>query len=74
MPEGWVLLFLELIRLTDGSHPVSKDVAEHKWALLHRIPWKGSISATLNFTGTTIFVPTIITPDEWNEIVSDLVP
>jgi len=70
-PEAWVLPF-EIEPLSSGEKKMSKDLAREKWKLLRRIPWKGSISATLNFTGTTLFVPTEINENEWNEIVFDL--
>lgn len=70
-PEGWRLPF-GIEPLSDASRRVSKDAARSKWSLMQRIKWKGSISATLNFTGTTIFVPTEIFQDEWREILSDL--
>ena len=63
-PEPWVLPF-DIEPLSDGSRQVSKDIARAKWALLHRIPWKGSISATMHFTGTTTFVPLDIFDNEW---------
>ena len=70
-PEAWVLPF-DIEPLSNGTRAVSKDLAQQKWTLLNRLPWKGSISATLNFTGTTIFVPTEVKNAEWDEIVSDL--
>jgi len=70
-PEAWVLPF-HIEPLSDGKQKVSKEFARQKWGLLHRIPWKGSISATMNFTGTTTFVPTEILESEWKEIVADL--
>ena len=58
---------------SDGSRTVSKERAKAKWKLLQRLPWKGSIFATLNFTGTTVFFPTIIQDREWNEVLEDLI-
>ena len=70
-PEPWVMPF-RIRPLSDGSKRISKDLAREKWSLLKRLAWKGSISATLNFTGTTVFVPTEISGSEWAEIVGDL--
>lgn len=70
-PEPWVLPF-DITPLGNGCSAVSKEDARLRWTLFDRLPWKGSISATLNFTGTTVFVPTEITEQEWRFIVHDL--
>jgi len=70
-PEPWVFPF-DIEPLGRPDLYVPGDLAREKWPLFDRIPWKGSISASLNFTGTTVFVPTKITDGEWSAILDDL--
>jgi len=70
-PERWRLPF-RIHALGDPSRQVHKDKASLKWPVLVNSS-KTSVSAAINFTGTTIFVPVEITADDWAMMVDDLV-
>ncbi|MEZ5733568.1 MAG: hypothetical protein R3D97_14730 [Paracoccaceae bacterium] len=73
-PEAWVLPF-GIEPLGDISKRVSKEEAQARWPFLaHRMSFEGynSVSAAMNFTGTTIFVPLEISDQDWELILSDL--
>ncbi len=73
-PEAWVLPF-GIEPLGNFSRSVSKEEAQARWPFLaHRMSFDGynSVSAAMNFTGTTVFVPLEITEQDWELILSDL--
>jgi hypothetical protein len=48
--------------------------AEKRWPILQKKrkePYHG-VSAAMNITGTTVFVPVDITDDDWHVILADL--
>lgn len=71
-PEPWRLPF-KIETLGTRSRMVPADVAKDRWPVVkRRLHEKGGVSAAMNFTGTTIFVPVSITAQEWDIILSDL--
>lgn len=71
-PEPWVLPF-SIQPLGDLRRQLHKDEAAKRWPILfHRMAHMASVSAALNITGTTVFVPTEITEEDWGAILRDL--
>lgn len=71
-PEPWVLPF-DIEPLGSPDKFLSKNEAERRWPILERrMPPYTSVSAALNFTGTTVFVPVEISVHEWDAILADL--
>lgn len=73
-PEAWVLPF-RIEPLGDLSKRVHKDKAAMTWPFLHRRMFEGnysSVSAAMNITGTTVFVPIEISEADWDIILDDL--
>jgi hypothetical protein len=74
-PEAWVLPF-KIQTLGDLSRQVSAEDAAEDWPVVKRRMAanyrRGGISAAMNITGTTVFVPVDITEEDWNRICSDL--
>ena len=71
-PEPWVLPF-SIQPLGDPRRQVHmRDAWEHWPVLKSRRLRYASVSAAMNITGTTVFVPVDITEDDWNIILSDL--
>jgi hypothetical protein len=71
-PEPWRLPFT-IETLGDLSRQMPADEAKTRWPVVkRRLGPRGGVSAALNITGTTVFVPVEITRDEWELICSDL--
>jgi len=74
-PEAWVLPF-KIQTIGDLSRQVSAEDAEEGWpVVMRRMSTKqrrGGISAAMNITGTTVFVPVDITEEDWKRICNDL--
>lgn len=73
-PEPWRLPF-KIQTLGDLSKRIHKDRAAERWPTLRsRLAEsrRGGVSAALNITGTTVFVPTAITAEDWAFICGDL--
>jgi len=71
-PEPWRLPF-EIETFGDPSKQLSADVAKEKWPIIKsRMGAKGGVSAAMNITGTTVFVPVTISNDDWTMICEDL--
>ena len=74
-PEAWRLPF-EIETLGDLSRQISGLEAAKRWPVLTRRLAKndgrGGVSAAMNITGTTVFVPVPITEDDWQTILDDL--
>jgi hypothetical protein len=71
-PEPWVLPFW-IRPLGEPDKQLHMDEARARWPLLQRrMPPYTSVSAALNFTGSTVFVPVEITKEDWQIILSDL--
>lgn len=74
-PEAWVLPF-KIQTLGDLSRLKSAEDAERDWPVVNRRMAannrRGGISAAMNITGTTVFVPVDITEEDWSIICSDL--
>lgn len=69
-PEKWRLPF-RIYPLGNPTRQVNQDIAMSEWPVLKKtlIP---SISAAMNITGTTVFVPKEISSDDWEIIVKSL--
>ena len=71
-PEPWVLPF-HMQPLGDPSRQVHMDDAWKRWPILkRRRQTHASVSAAMNITGTTVFVPVDITQEDWDLILADL--
>jgi len=69
-PEKWRLPF----RIHPLGTPVRQlhmDAAKTKWPILKNVG-AGGVSAAMNITGTTVFVPIEISGDDWALILADL--
>jgi len=71
-PEPWVLPFA-INPLGDLSKQLHADAARMRWPLIER-QWRGrgGVTAALNITGVTVFVPVAITEEDWRLILTDL--
>jgi hypothetical protein len=71
-PEAWCLPFA-IEPLGDPSHMVSAEHARKRWPVVKK-RWgpRGGVSAAMNITGTTVFVPVTITVEDWEIICGDL--
>jgi len=73
-PEAWVLPF-KIETLGNLSRTVSKEASE-RWSIVRQrmanIQGRGGVSAAMNITGTTVFVPVPITQSDWDQICGDL--
>jgi hypothetical protein len=69
-PEKWRLPF-RIHTLGTPLRQVHKDDAKKRWPILVSSPGL-SVSAAMNITGTTVFVPTEITSGDWATILTDL--
>jgi hypothetical protein len=69
-PEKWRLPF-RIHPLGDPSRQVHMDAAKRSWPILRTNP-TASVTAAMNITGTTVFVPVEISPDDWAAIINDL--
>jgi hypothetical protein len=71
-PDPWRLPF-SIEPLGIPTRMVSADDAKLRWPIVRsRIGPRGGISAAMNCTGTTVFVPVTITTADWAAICSDL--
>jgi|GEM_PF-917504 len=74
-PEPWRLPF-QIEPLGDLSRQLPADLARERWPVVAtrwaRNKGRGGISAAMNITGTTVFVPVQITPSDWDQILEDL--
>ena len=74
-PEAWCLPF-EIEPLGDLSRQVTREAAAQSWPVVQRRMAKnqgrGGISAAMNITGTTVFVPVDIDEENWGVILDDL--
>jgi hypothetical protein len=71
-PEPWVLPF-EIQPLGNPTKQLHRDTAEKRWPFLRRgVLLKGSVSAAMNFTGSTVFVPVELSDEDWQIILEDL--
>ena len=73
-PEPWRLPFKIRTLGTLSRRLPMKDAAE-RWPTLKRrlaAVKRGGVSAAFNITGTTVFIPVEITPEDWGIICSDL--
>lgn len=66
----WVFPF-DIEPLGDPSKQVHADVAKKFWPILQNSPHK-SVSAAMNITGTTVFVPNEIDEVQWSMIMDSL--
>jgi len=69
-PEKWRLPF-RIRSLGDPTRQVHMDTAKSRWSVLHNVG-AGGVSAAMNITGTTVFVPTEISAEDWALILTDL--
>jgi hypothetical protein len=71
-PERWELPF-HIKPLGDPRLQVSAASAWERWPILQkRSNRAGGVSAAMNITGTTVFVPVDITQEDWDIILGDL--
>lgn len=74
-PEPWRLPF-KIETLGDLSRTLPAEEAKKKWPILKaRISetgGRGGVSAAMNITGTTVFVPVQISGEDWAIICHDL--
>jgi hypothetical protein len=68
--ESWRLPF-SIHPLGNPSRQVHASTAKQKWAALANVG-AGGVSAAMNITGTTVFVPVDISADDWALMLSDL--
>jgi hypothetical protein len=69
-PEVWRLPF-HIHPLGNPSRQVHMDSAMLSWPVLKKSTSR-SVSAAMNITGTTVFIPKEISPDDWAIIVTSL--
>jgi hypothetical protein len=71
-PEPWRLPF-KIEPLGDATRQLSAAEAKDRWPVV-RDRWgaKGGVSAAMNLTGTTVFVPVPIVASDWKAICEDL--
>jgi len=71
-PEMWELPFY-IKPLGDPSRQIPAEEAWRRWPILKkREDRAGGVSAAMNITGTTVFVPVDITEEDWRIILQDL--
>ncbi len=69
-PERWRLPF-RILPLGTPEKQMHKDIAAEKLKILSRMG-PGGVSAAMNITGTTVFVPKEIPEEDWATIISEL--
>ncbi|MDV6344067.1 hypothetical protein R2Q26_05765 [Nitrosomonas sp. Is37] len=69
-PEKWRLPF-KIHPLGTPARRVHSNEAKSQWPLLKDIG-PGGVSAAMNITGTTVFVPIEVSTDDWSLILSSL--
>jgi hypothetical protein len=74
-PGNWSMPF-KIEPLGGLSRQISKSEAVHRWPFVQsrvmRNHGRIGIAAAMNITGTTVFVPILISEHDWNIILSDL--
>ncbi len=74
-PEPWCLPF-RIEPLADLSRQLPAEEARDRWPFLRRRlaanQGGGGVSAAMNITGTTVFVPVPIAEEDWGIICRDL--
>jgi hypothetical protein len=71
-PEPWVLPF-DIAPLGDLRRSVEQNDAMGRWPIIQkRLAPSGGVSAAMNITGTTVFVPVEIELADWRIILDDL--
>jgi hypothetical protein len=71
-PEPWVLPF-SIEPLGSPSKRVHAESAKLRWPYLQRRPHlHGGVTAAMNATGVTVFVPVDISDEDWRLILGDL--
>lgn len=74
-PEPWCLPF-KIETLGNSERRMSAEEAAKRWPIvMQRLDannGRGGISAAMNITGTTVFVPVSITGEDWEQICNDL--
>ena len=68
--EKWRLPF-RIHPLGNPSRQVHMDSAKKSWPILKKSS-AASVTAAMNITGTTVFVPVEISTDDWAAIINDL--
>jgi len=68
--KKWRLPF-RIYPLGSPAKQLHMDVAKKKWDILKSVG-RGGVSAAMNITGTTVFVPSDISVDDWALILEDL--
>lgn len=69
-PESWRLPF-SIRPLGNPSRQVSSSAAKLRWPVLAEVG-PGGVSAAMNITGTTVFVPKEISAEDWALMLTDL--
>jgi hypothetical protein len=69
-PEKWRLPF-RILPLGNPLRQLHMDEAKKQWPVL-KSSSASSVSAAMNITGTTVFVPVDISGDDWSLIISGL--
>lgn len=69
-PERWRLPF-RIHPLGTPKQQLHMDEAKARWPMLKNLG-AGGVSAAMNITGTTVFVPKEVSPDDWALILSTL--
>jgi hypothetical protein len=70
-PEPWSLPF-SIEPLGDPRRQLYMEKAKLRWPILHRKAHIPSVTAALNLTGATVFVPNDISDEDWRLIIEDL--
>jgi hypothetical protein len=71
-PEPWVLPF-SIDPFGDPRRQLSAELAVERWAFLaRRMGEAGGVTAAINITGATVFVPVEIGDGDWQQILQDL--
>jgi hypothetical protein len=69
-PEKWCLPF-KIHPLGTPARQLHMDEAKIQWPVLRNVG-PGGVSAAMNITGTTVFVPKEISAEDWSHIVTAL--
>lgn len=69
-PEKWRLPF-RIHPLGSPAKQLHHEQAKARWPLLKKVG-AGGVSAAMNITGTTVFVPNEVSADDWASVLSDL--
>ena len=69
-PERWRLPF-RILPLGTPERQMHKDIASQKLQVLSNMG-QGGVSAAMNITGTTVFVPKEVPHEDWATLLSNL--